>query len=502
MKSVLYVRLPCWKIYPVGLISIADYVHKRNPSIKQRIVELSLVPPKLRNRYLKDAINKYNPDVIAFSWRNIQTFTPHDGTPSLEAVLKWSYSNRVRDKIYSMYSGGSLVVDFAYQLHKNKSYIRLAKKIKPDAQIVVGGTAFSCFPEQLIKQLPEGTIGIISEGERAMLKILEEKSLEDESVVYVDDGKLIRHHHKSYINLEDFTPTDFPYITEIFPEFYEFVDGQVGVQTKRGCPYKCSFCLYNTIEGLKVRCKSPSVVAEDVAQLSKKYGVKDIWFTDSQFISTKRFFPVVEETLDRIISKRVDISWTSYIRIEEINSSMAKKMLASGISSFDLSFVGSQDIIDNLDLGYKLNRQIESFRRIKEAGFNNQVIKLYMPLNSPGETTQTLLETIETCRILYKIFGRDRVYPWLFFLAIQSGTTLEKRLIKNGYLNPRYNPLSYNPFTIKKLLYNPKPLGRLIGKSFLEANSLAKGRERGVITLDLIEQKLLKGSYNIKSYQS
>ena len=233
MKSVLYVRLPCWKIYPGGLISLADYVHKHNPGIKQRIIELSLVAPTKRSAYLREAIAQFRPDVIAFSWRNIQTFSPHDGTDALEAVLKFDYSNRLTDKLSSIYSAAQLVVDFVYQLYKNKSYIRLARKSRPGAQIVVGGTAFSCFPDELIRQLPEGVIGITGEGETAMLKVLEDRPLDDESVIYVRDGKVIRHSSRETVNLEDFTPTDFAYITEIFPEFYQFVGEEIGVQTKR-----------------------------------------------------------------------------------------------------------------------------------------------------------------------------------------------------------------------------------------------------------------------------
>ena len=494
MKSVLYVRLPCWKIYPGGLVSLADYVHKHNPGIKQRIIELSLVPPSKRSAYLREAIAQYRPDVIAFSWRNVQTFSPHDGTNALDAVLKFDYSNRLADKLSSIYSAGQLVVDFVYQLYKNKSYIRLAGKTRPGAQIVVGGTAFSCFPDQLIRQLPEGVIGITGEGETAMLKVLEDRPLDDESVIYVRDGKVIRHSSRETVNLEEFTPTDFAYITEIFPEFHQFVGEEIGVQTKRGCPYSCTFCLYNVIEGRKVRSRRPSVVVEDLTTLVKRYGIKKFFFTDSQFISHKRALPLVEEILDGIIAEKLDMSWSGFLRVENIDHSLARKMLASGISSFDLSFTGSQTMIDNLNLHYKLSQQMEAFRTIRKAGFTNQVIKLYLPLNAPGETPETLLETIRTCRQVYDIFGEAYVHPWIFFLAIQSGTTLEKNLVEEGYFNAGYNPLSYNPFTIKKLLYNPPTLGGLIGQSFLEANAkTSRSEEVGRLTLDILEAKLGEG---------
>ena len=82
--------------------------------------------------------------------------------------------------------------------------------------------------------------------------------------------------------------------------------------------------------------------------------------------------------------------------------------------------------------------------------------------------------------------------PFIFFIGIQPGTPVEKLLIERGYLPPNYNPLTLNPFTIKKLLYNPKPLGSLIGRAYLEAiGSLDPSSEYvGRVTLDIIERML------------
>ena len=72
---------------------------------------------------------------------------------------------------------------------------------------------------------------------------------------------------------------------------------------------------------------------------------------------------------------------------------------------------------------------------------------------------------------------------------------MEKRLQASGYLPKSYDPLTLNPFMIKRLLYNPEPLGSLIGKAYLEA--LANGSKEktsedyvGRKTLDIIERRL------------
>ena len=63
-KSVLYVRLPCWKIYPGGAIYVADYIHKQRPEIKQEILDLALIPSKQRKQILKQLRMKRHRDVF------------------------------------------------------------------------------------------------------------------------------------------------------------------------------------------------------------------------------------------------------------------------------------------------------------------------------------------------------------------------------------------------------------------------------------------------------
>jgi hypothetical protein len=67
------------------------------------------------------------------------------------------------------------------------------------------------------------------------------------------------------------------------------------------------------------------------------------------------------------------------------------------------------------------------------------------------------------------ILGEERVFPLMFFLGIQPNTDLEHRLLEEGYLSAGYNPLMLTPTSIRKLLYNPAPLNKLIAKACLTA---------------------------------
>lgn len=487
--KILHVRLPCWKIWPAGVALLVDHL-RRSGHEDQRIFDLALIQSSRRRRELQELIKDYSPDVIAFSWRNIQTFGPHDASPALETVLKYDFAPSLKEKIGSIYAASGMIVDHVQQIRRNLQLITDAVKTAPSAKVVVGGPAFSTFPETLIERLPAGVIGVVGEGERALQRIVDGEDLSHDSVIFKEGGKVQRYFSDSCFDLSSAGAVDYDYIAGIFPEFHEYTKGFIGIQTKRGCPYNCVFCVYNVLEGKRLRFKSPEAVATEIQQLKQHHGVNKIWFTDSQFCSTKETVAHAEELLDQIIARRLQIGWTGYIRVENLTADFARKALQSGILSFELSFTGSQKMVNELRLGYDLAKQIEKFQMIKDIGYSGQQVKLYLPLNAPGETRETLLETIDSVKKLYDIFGEENVVPWIFFLAIQPGTPLEQRMIESGYLKPDYNPLSFNPFNIKKLLYNPAPLGPLVGAAHLRAKSRSLGDSVGRLTLSELERTI------------
>ena len=54
MNSVLYVFLPCKKVYPIGITYLVDFIHRRKPDVRQRILDLSLYPKEQRGKVLRE----------------------------------------------------------------------------------------------------------------------------------------------------------------------------------------------------------------------------------------------------------------------------------------------------------------------------------------------------------------------------------------------------------------------------------------------------------------
>ena len=493
VQSVLYVRLPVWKIYPGGVIYVADFIHKERPSIRQEILDLALIPPTQRKTALARRILAMKPDVVAFSWRNMQTFGPHPENDALDVVMNFDHSPKPMRRFKAAWDAIGIIWEYAAARLRNFAYFRLARRLLPQARLVVGGTAVSIFGKYVVEKCPADTVVVVGEGEEAMLAVVDGFGQPAGHHYYKDAAGVVSHHPaEENFDLRRLTAVDFDYVDSIFPGFRDYLGETIGVHTKRGCPFQCHFCLYNKIEGAHQRFRDPVEVAKEVECLNKEWGVKAIWFTDAQFCSTLRSTRHVEAILDEMLARRTTVRWTGYLRLNHLTAEIARKMLASGLGSVDLSFTGSQDIVDSLTLGYDLDQQMEAFKLFQEAGHTDQKIKLYMPLNAPGETPATLLATIDRIKELYRMFGRDNVLPFIFFIGVQPNTPIEKRLLGDGYLKEGYNPLTLNPFIIKKLLYNPNPLGRLIARAYLEAldGHDPSSEYIGRATMEILEQRL------------
>ena len=499
MNSILYIFLPCKKVYPIGVTYLADFIHRRKPGVRQRILDLSLFPDAQRSRVVRDAATEFKPDLVCFSWRDIQIFSPHEGDSSLEHAFNFYFASNPLKRVVASFAGLKQLYRYYSHIRAALSYPWLIAKEFPKAQIMIGGGAFTAFADQLIEKLPEGTIGILGEGEDAILKVIEGQSLEKERYI-IREGKTIRKGQQGSPALLDALTVDLPYLTTIFPQHLEYLGESIGVQSKRGCPYDCAFCLYPYIEGKRVRYRPPSMVVKDISQHYHQWGARRFWFTDAQFITGKEAYPQCIEILERILAEKLEIEWSGYIRTSLITPELAKLMVRSGVGDLEVAITsGSQVVLNDLHMGFKLERLYDGCRYLAEAGFKGKVILNYS-LNSPKETEESLLQSVESYKVVASILGEERVFPLMFFLGIQPNTDLEQRLLEEGYLSAGYNPLMLTPTSIRKLLYNPAPLNSFIAKACLRAWERKEGsRDPRKWTGSLSQASTESGAYADKN---
>ncbi|MEQ1847569.1 MAG: radical SAM protein, partial [Nitrospira sp.] len=105
MTSILYIFLPCKMVYPIGITYLADFIHRRKPDVRQRILDLSLFPVAQRSQAIRDAATEFTPDLVCFSWRDIQIFSPHEGDSSLEHAFNFYFASNPFKRITASIAG-------------------------------------------------------------------------------------------------------------------------------------------------------------------------------------------------------------------------------------------------------------------------------------------------------------------------------------------------------------------------------------------------------------
>ena len=500
-SKVLVVRLPCNPIFPIGPVYLADHIHKIFPEIQQQFIDLAIIPSENVSIQLRRKIDQFRPQLIIFSWRDIQIYAPVDGRSGnpLQNSFEVFYSKNIFKKMRGAWGGLKLIFSHYEEINRNtflvKMGLRRAQKYNKTAKAILGGGAVSVFYEQLGKLLPKGTIVSVGEGENLIEKVIKGVSLTDERCYVAGEkprDKLIHEQPSGTIK----TACNYSYIKSIWPEFDWYIEGgdyYVGVQTKRGCPHNCCFCVYTVVEGKKVRVNPVDEVIKEMKQLYN-IGVRGFWFTDAQFIPAKKHIQDAKLLLQAIKDQGWnDINWAAYIRADNIDSELAQLMVDTGMSYFEIGITsGSQELVRKMRLAYDLKTVLENCRMLVKAGFKNHVSVNYS-FNVFDETPSTISQTIAYHRELENIFGKGLVDPAIFFIGLQPHTLLEKYALDNKILNPNYNPMSMMPWTARKLLWNPGNLGKKLGEVCLEAFE-NKEDEFGKTVINILERKYGKAS--------
>lgn len=496
--KILYVRLPCNPIFPIGVVYLADFVHKLFPQVKQKIFDLGTVPPIEFKQALDRCVDQFQPDLLVFSWRDIQIYAPvggRGGNP-LQNAFEFYYAKNPLIKLRGALGGLKVTTAYYGELWRNtgliKRGLKRARRYKPQAKTIVGGGAVSVFYEQLNKKLPKGTIVSVGEGEALLAKILRGEDISRERCYIAGETvprKRLIHEEPEPIEK---TACNYDYIASIWSEFNYYLqenDFYIGVQTKRGCPHNCCYCVYTVVEGKKVRINPAEEVVKEMRQLYDR-GIRNFWFTDAQFIPARKFIPETVKLLQTILDSGMrDIHWAAYIRADNLTPQLCDLMVKTGMNYFEIGITsGSQELVRKMRMGYNLRTVLQNCRDLKAAGFNDLVSVNYS-FNVIDETYETIRQTIAYHRELEKIFGVEKVEPAIFFIGLQPHTHLEEYALAKDILKPGYNPMSMMPWTAKKLLWNPEPLGSFFGEVCLQAwqrNPNDFGRE----VLKILEERL------------
>lgn len=360
----------------------------------------------IENDQLESIISEFQPDYVGLSMRNIDDI-------------------RIDNTAY-----------FIPELNDVIKRVRSCSKVP----VVLGGSAFSLFPAQLLK-LTGADYGIISEGEETVVKLfalLSQNSQPSEMQLSLLPG-LVFHLGDSVkcnaVKSMDPKAISFAFRDSAIEPYYRENSGVINIQTQRGCPCKCCYCTYPLIEGSSPRYRSAEQVVSELIE-SKKRGNDYFFFVDSVFnTNSNHVISICEE----IISREVNITWSCFLKPSNLSEEMMVLMARAGLKHIEF---GSDSFCDSVLHEYNKDFTFEEIYNASEwARIQNINYAHFLITGGPGETEESLQQSFENSKRLRKTV----IFPFTG-MRLFPGTTLFDRAIKEKIIDSSANclePLFY-----------------------------------------------------------
>ncbi len=414
------------KVYPIGIVTLAGKLQEGGHQVE--IIDMNLEPDPYGA--VKKRLLEVQPDIVGISLRNIDPL-----------------ANKT----------SSLIPPFVVT-------VRLVSALLPQARIVVGGTGFSLFPERLMLELPQIDYGVVGEAEDTFPALL--SNIDNPSPLpglCCREGMKIRVTPPSQeFDMSKYNP---PSRDVLNPSLYLDINSYVpaiGIETKRGCPFNCAYCVYPRLQGHKLRCRPPKFVVDEMEFLNKEYGIQSFHFTDPVLNIPQGH---LEEICQELINRKLRIRWDGFMREDLLNEKNVPLFEKAGCECFSFSPDGlCQEALDIL------NKNLHEADILNAARLTAQteVISVYhFMVNVPGETEKTCQKSIDFLERIYDIHSRKKNLGAVVLnnIRILPGTPIEKIARNQGLISPETD-LLYPTY------YNPKPFDQF--RYQLETLQLAK----------------------------
>jgi radical SAM superfamily enzyme YgiQ (UPF0313 family) len=350
----------------------------------------------------RNAIEEFDPDLIGISIRNVDD------------------QNYLKPRFF---------------LPEMKEIVRICRD-SSNAKIVLGGSAFCIFPDEILRYL-NTDMGIIGEGERVFNDLI--RKMEEGDDYSHLPGLVMTKGNNIMINepqqIESFDEVKMPDRNLLDVERYcakmEVYPHNVTIQSKRGCPMDCIYCPNPLIEGKSMRIRSPKNVVSEIEMLKDDFGIDEISFVDCLFN-----YPLdhAESVCREIIERELDISWDCTFNPAFTSRRLIELMKKAGCTDVMVgNESGSAKMLNSLKKGFSIEdvERCCSYFKDVDMGF-----RCFLLIGGPGEDRDTVEETVSLMErldpnIVYVTIG-IRVYP---------GCEITKIVNDLGRLNQQINTL-------------------------------------------------------------
>lgn len=298
------------------------------------------------------------------------------------------------------------------------------------ARVVVGGPAVSILGAGALRHV-DAHWAVVGEGEVAFPRLLAALDRGDDPCAVpgvVDRAGGARRQAHAPVRLVEFGASRME--EWIDWRVYERAGATWPIQTKRGCPFRCSYCVYPAIEGPAARARAPEDVADEIRRVQRGIGPRTFEFVDSTFnVPARHAEGVCEAIVRRGLRVRLTAMGVNPLGASE---SLFALMRRAGFASMMITPESASDrILERLGKGFGA----DAVQRTAEAARRSGIRSLwFFMLGAPGETRDTVEETVS-------FVERHLAWPGsvvVFFTGVRvlPGTEVARQARAEGLLDP------------------------------------------------------------------
>ena len=196
------------------------------------------------------------------------------------------------------------------------------------------------------------------------------------------------------------------------------------VETSRGCPYTCDFCVAPIHQGHKFRERSPKSLVDEIERSYRELAVEFFYlWGDTVTLNVKSFSAFCDE----LIARNLPIQWFGNARADNLTDpAFVHRLKRSGCWMLALGIESESDEVRK-DMVKRLEREKiqAAFRNMREAGIRSFAFFIF---GYPGETPETMDHTIDYAIRLDPDFAN--FYPAVPY----PGTALYAKCVRDSLL--------------------------------------------------------------------
>lgn len=209
------------------------------------------------------------------------------------------------------------------------------------------------------------------------------------------NGNIVHNEDRPHIENLD----ELPWVSRVYKKHLRIADyfnanalyPMVTLITGRGCPFRCSFCVYpQTLTGRKYRFRSVNDVVDEMEYVRREFPeAKSVFFEDDTLAANKQR---CLELAEAIVARRVQIPWEANARAD-LDLATLRKLKAAGCRELCAGFEsGNQTALNGMRKGIAIEQMFQFMRDARTAGV---LVHGCFMFGFPGETRASILKTID-----------------------------------------------------------------------------------------------------------